>query len=260
MRCFLAYVCLRSIKDAGGRRSKPHEHVDRVRAGRRDRVRRPPVRPADRPAAANRRQRWRLPEWAALTSVNNAAWFAYFVASRYFVALAPAACATVLFAVIAVMLARRRHLPVRATIMITTWAAVLTASYVAEGRGAVGTLLIAGFALQVLPAIRTAYRADQPTGISRPTWTLILCELACWLTYGIHTNDPRLIVLGCTGVSASALILNRTHRPATTRFARTTHQARHSASAASPTATTDTPAEAQPYSGKTELRSGTPTS
>jgi uncharacterized protein with PQ loop repeat len=99
--------------------------------------------------------------WATLTSVNNAAWFAYF-------ALA--------------------------------------------GRAGLGTLLTAAFILQVTPSIWTAYRTDHPTGVSRGTWLLILGELSCWTIFGLHASDPRLLTLGLTGVTASALMLHRIRR------------------------------------------------
>jgi uncharacterized protein with PQ loop repeat len=43
--------------------------------------------------------------WATLTSVNNAAWFAYFAVSGYWTALVPAASATLLAGALATMLA-----------------------------------------------------------------------------------------------------------------------------------------------------------
>src|ERR1700761_8046052 len=46
--------------------------------------------------------------WAALTSVNNAAWLAYFALSGFWTALVPAVSATVLAAWLALVLARRR--------------------------------------------------------------------------------------------------------------------------------------------------------
>src|SRR6266536_5347156 len=45
--------------------------------------------------------------WAALTSVNNAAWADYFALSGFWSALVPAISATVLACALAVMLARR---------------------------------------------------------------------------------------------------------------------------------------------------------
>jgi hypothetical protein len=65
------------------------------------------------------------------------------------------------------------------------------------------------FVLQVAPSIWTAYRTDHPTGISRGTWVLVFGELSCWTVFGVHRSDPRLMILGCTGVVASVLLLAR---------------------------------------------------
>jgi hypothetical protein len=69
--------------------------------------------------------------------------------------------------------------------------------------------LTVSFVLQVAPSVWTAYRTRRPTGISRGTWLLIFAELFCWGVYGVHESDPRLTVLGWTGVFASILMLIR---------------------------------------------------
>lgn len=89
------------------------------------------------------------------------------------------------------------------------WATVIVASLVLGGRTALGTLLTGAFVLQVTPSIWTAYRVEQPTGVARGTWLLVLGELTCWLTFGVHRSDPRLIALGASGVTAAALMLAR---------------------------------------------------
>jgi hypothetical protein len=66
-----------------------------------------------------------------------------------------------------------------------------------RGRGpGLGSLLTAAFLLQVTPSVWTAYRTARPTGISSGTWLLILGELTCWMIFGLHAADPRLITLG----------------------------------------------------------------
>jgi hypothetical protein len=57
-----------------------------------------------------------------------------------------------------------------------------------------------------------AYRTARPTGISQGTWLLILGEVSCWTSFGVHKSDPRLMVLGFTGVAASLLMLGRIRR------------------------------------------------
>jgi uncharacterized protein with PQ loop repeat len=150
--------------------------------------------------------------WAMLTSLNNAAWIAYFALARYWSALVPAIAATLLAGLLALMLSRRGQAGVRSASVITGWAALLAAAGVLSGRAGLGTLLTAAFAVQVAPSLWTAYRTARPTGVSRATWLLILGELGCWLAYGVHESDPRLTVLGALGVTASLLMLARIRR------------------------------------------------
>ena len=150
--------------------------------------------------------------WATLTSLNNAAWIAYFALEHYWTALIPSSSATMLAATLAVLLSIRGRARLRPAILIGTWAVMLVAAYVILGRTGLGALLTAAFAVQVAPSLWTAYRTEHPTGISSGTWLLILGELTCWLTFGLHKSDPRLITLGLTGVTASALMLARIRR------------------------------------------------
>lgn len=160
--------------------------------------------------------------WAALTAVNNAAWIAYFTLARYLTALVPSSSVTLLAGMLAVMLTRRGQARAKTAVLGCTWALMLAAAGSLAGRTGLGTLLTAAFILQVTPSVWTAYRAPRPTGVSAGTWLLILGELSCWLAFGLHKSDPRLITLGATGVTASLLMLARIHsasrrRPAAPR-------------------------------------------
>ena len=151
--------------------------------------------------------------WAALTSVNNAAWLGYFALSGFWTALVPAVSATVLSGLLAVMLARRGGgMPKRPAVLVVAWAVALLAA-ATSGRTGLGSALAAAFLLQVTPSVWTVYRARDTTGVSRGTWLLIFGELLCWGMFGIHEGDPRLIVLGATGVVASLLVLARVSLP-----------------------------------------------
>ncbi|WP_083933104.1 PQ-loop domain-containing transporter [Kribbella catacumbae] len=147
--------------------------------------------------------------WAALTSLNNAAWLAYFLLSHYWTASIPSSAAATLAGTVAVMLARRGLVTTRAAILVGGWAVLLVTSYAVAGRAGLGTLLAAASIIQVTPSIWTAYRTARPTGISRGTWLLLLGELSCWTVFGLYQSDARLISLGITGVIASLLMLAR---------------------------------------------------
>jgi hypothetical protein len=147
--------------------------------------------------------------WATLTSVNNGAWFAYFAASAYWAALVPATSATLLAGTLAIMLTRRGQARARPAVLISGWVALLVVAFTVAGRAGLGALLTVAFILQVTPSLWTAYRTARLTGVAAGTWLLILGELSCWTIFGLHQSDPRLITLGITGVTASALMLAR---------------------------------------------------
>ena len=147
--------------------------------------------------------------WATLTSLNNAAWMAYFALEHYWTALIPSSSATSLAGTLAILLSLRGQAKPRPSILIGTWAAMLVTAYLILGRIGLGALLTGAFVVQVAPSIWTAYRTPRPTGLSPGTWLLILGELSCWLTFGLYKSDPRLIALGMGGVTASALMLTR---------------------------------------------------
>jgi hypothetical protein len=152
--------------------------------------------------------------WAALTSVNNAAWLGYFALSGFWTALVPAISATVLSGLLAVEVARRGSgMPKRPMVLTSVWAVVLLTAGVAFGRAGLGSALAVAFLLQVTPSVWTVCRSRDTAGVSRGTWLLIFGELLCWGVFGIHEADPRLIVLGATGVIASLLVLARVSWP-----------------------------------------------
>jgi uncharacterized protein with PQ loop repeat len=148
--------------------------------------------------------------WAALTSVNNAAWLGYFALSGFWTALVPAVSATLLSGLLATVLARRGGgVPKRPMMLASAWAVVLLTAAAVSGRTGLGSALAAAFAVQVTPSVWAVYRSKDTAGVSPGTWLLIFGELLCWGVFGIRQADPRLIVLGATGVVASLLVLAR---------------------------------------------------
>jgi uncharacterized protein with PQ loop repeat len=146
--------------------------------------------------------------WALLTGINNAAWFGYFAASRYWFALIPSASAALLGGCLGIMLSRRHTMTRRSWVIIGTWTIVLSVAASVDRR-LLGATLTGTFLIQVIPAVITAYRTRHPTGIARGTWLLILGELSCWALFGTAKRDAPLIVLGTTGTISALLMLKR---------------------------------------------------
>lgn len=169
----------------------------------------PEFLPQIRKLAATRDTRGLSWSWVALTTVNNAAWIAYFALARYWTALIGSSATILVVATLAVMVTRHGQAKPRSVTAICAWAAMLISACVFAGRAGLGTLLTAAFILQVTPSVWTAYRTTRPTGISAGTWLLIFGELTCWLIFGLHTSDPRLMTLGSCGITASTLMLAR---------------------------------------------------
>src|SRR5260370_30367492 len=77
--------------------------------------------------------------WAALTSINNAAWAGYFALSGFWTALVPAISATVLAGALAVLGARRgAGCPRRPAALTLAWAALLITAASLFGRAGLG--------------------------------------------------------------------------------------------------------------------------
>jgi uncharacterized protein with PQ loop repeat len=154
--------------------------------------------------------------WAVLTGINNAAWFGYFAASRYWFALIPSSSAALLGGWLGIMLNRRRTMTDRVWAIIGAWTVVLVIAASVDRR-LLGATLTGAFLVQVVPAVVAAYRTRRPTGIAQGTWLLILAELCCWALFGATNRDGPLIILGTTGVISALLMLNRgrttSHRP-----------------------------------------------
>jgi hypothetical protein len=163
--------------------------------------------------------------WAVLTGINNAAWFGYFAASRYWFALIPSSSAALLGGLLGLMLSRRHPMGRRSVVMIGAWTVMLAAAASVDRR-LLGAVLTAAFLIQVVPAVVTAYRTRLPTGIARGTWLLILGEVSCWAVFGTANRDGPLIVLGATGMISALLMLHRAQATAPRPMAATDPVAR----------------------------------
>jgi hypothetical protein len=98
-----------------------------------------------------------------------------------------------------------------------SWLVVIFAARALGGPTALAALLGAAYAVQLTPAVFTAWRTWSPSGIAVSTWTLRLTEAVLWGVYGHVRGDLPLVLFGVFGTVESCAVLLRKyltrHRP-----------------------------------------------
>ncbi len=92
-----------------------------------------------------------------------------------------------------------------------SWLVVLVAARAFGGPTALAALLGAAYAVQLTPAVVTAWRTWSPSGIAVSTWTLRLTEAVLWGLYGHVRGDLPLVLFGVFGTVESCAVLLRKH-------------------------------------------------
>jgi hypothetical protein len=147
---------------------------------------------------------------AALGVVNESVWITYATSERLWSAVPEAGLMATTNLLLVVGLLRagaagRR----RAAASAVLWAGTLAVVEAVGGTAALALVLGAAYAVQVAPAVWTAWRTVSPSGVAASTWALVLVESALWCLYGAHHGDPATTTLGIVGMVASSAIVGR---------------------------------------------------
>ncbi|MEX2424649.1 MAG: hypothetical protein WD990_11795 [Acidimicrobiia bacterium] len=147
--------------------------------------------------------------WPAIGLVSNAGWTAYLWSQQLWAAV-PSTTVMVFFYLIVLRALHRAGLPLGAAVVRgVVSVAVLVGTYSLGSWGVLGLVLGWAYVPQLAPAIWSAYRTADPTGIAAGTWALIGIEAALWMVYGGLLGDTPVVIFGAVGVVAAALILAR---------------------------------------------------
>ncbi len=149
--------------------------------------------------------------WPAIGMVSNAGWTVYLLGRGLWAAAPSTAVMTVFYGLVMWALARTgaAHRLRPGLGAGVAWAAVLWATAVFAGTGAMGVLLASSYLVQFTPAVAAAYRSDRPSGISAGTWRLIVVESGLWGIYGWWNTDRPIVLYAAAGVVGGGLILAR---------------------------------------------------
>ena len=146
---------------------------------------------------------------AAIGIGTETAWFGYAAVTELWSALPEAALMGLSNIVLAVVLVRRGAPLGIAVAAAIAWLATLAAIGVIGGPVGVGLVLGAAYAVQVAPAVWTAWRTAAPTGVAAATWAMAGVEGILWGAYGLHHADPAMLTFAVTATLAAATILTR---------------------------------------------------
>ncbi len=147
--------------------------------------------------------------WPALGLITNAGWTAYLYHQQLWLSVPSAALMVTFYGVILFLLARAGQSLTGPAWRGLAWGIVLLAIGVLSGWLTLGIVLGTSAAIQVLPAIWTAFRTYAPSGISAETWWIILAEAALWGIYGTAYADPAIVVFAVTASATAMLMLSR---------------------------------------------------
>lgn len=147
--------------------------------------------------------------WPALGLATNAGWTLYLSHQRLWLSV-PSAVLMVFFYGLILLLLARAHRPLKASATRgVVWGGVLWGIWAGGGWLVLGVVLGSSAAIQVVPAIWTAFRTYAPSGISPGTWWIILVEAGLWGVYGVAYADLAIEVFAVTASATSVLMLAR---------------------------------------------------
>lgn len=159
--------------------------------------------------------------WAAMSVVNNAWWVIYAigVGNLAIIPVAAICIAGYLVIIAGLLLFGANHQPLTAIGAAVAIGLAPFAALQIGGWAAAGIVLGLLYAVQLAPAVSSAVRNTDLTGISVGTWIIAFVEAALWGIYGTGRADLGLISMAATGVVMSAVVLYQVVRWRATQVA-----------------------------------------
>jgi uncharacterized protein with PQ loop repeat len=103
----------------------------------------------------------------------------------------------------------RSQVTLRSVAAVGSWSALLAAAWFLAGPTALGTVLVAGVAVTMMPQLMTVYRSRVLAGLSMVTVGLAIGDAAAWAAYGAATGDGPLMFYGAVLATGSLCIGGR---------------------------------------------------
>jgi uncharacterized protein with PQ loop repeat len=107
---------------------------------------------------------------------------------------------------VASVVVARSLITIRSVAAVTAWSALLASSWILGGPIALGTVLVAGVAMSMVPQLLVVFRRSNLDGLSLVTVGLALADAAAWSAYGFATADGPLLFYGAVLATGSTLV------------------------------------------------------
>jgi hypothetical protein len=138
------------------------------------------------------------------------AWVGYTVSGGLWSALPEAVLMCAANLALAGALVHRGASGGRAVPASVVWIVLLAAVALATGRAGLGVMLAGAYAIQVAPAVWTAWTTECPTGVAAWTWAMVGAEGALWGVYGLGHGDRAVTwFAGVAMATAAAMLLRK---------------------------------------------------
>ncbi|MGK2947326.1 MAG: hypothetical protein ACSLFP_02015 [Acidimicrobiales bacterium] len=149
--------------------------------------------------------------WVGLGLAMNAWWIAYATSQELWGLVPVSAGSIVLYLVVALQYTRLTAGAGALSVLVgmVGAASVPALALALGGWGAAGLSIGMAYAIQFSPAVITALRSIDLSGISPTTWAMAWIEAVIWCSYGSVQADAALLVGGGGGALMATVILVR---------------------------------------------------
>ena len=147
--------------------------------------------------------------WPSLGFVSNIGWLSYMVSQGFWIATLAPLAATITYAVTLRALAATGRAMRASYVNGLAWGALLVVIGLVGGWITLGVVLGLTYGVQLAPAVVSAYRTANPSGIAAGTWWIGLVEALLWGYFGLFHRNPGILTFAAVALVGTVAILFR---------------------------------------------------
>lgn len=147
--------------------------------------------------------------WPSLGFVSNVGWLAYMVSQHFWIATVAPLSAVITYGVTLRVLSSTGRSLRPSYVSGLIWTVLLAATGLMGGWLTLGVVLGLTYGVQLAPAVVSAYRTANPSGIAPGTWWIGLVEALLWGYFGLFHRNPGILTFSVVALIGTGAILFR---------------------------------------------------